>query len=320
MKHKNWKKRLAIASLTLLPALAGFATEAAAYGALVVYGDSLSDNGNLHAASGQPGAPYYAGRRSDGPVAVEGLAAALGVPLIDFAWIGATTGVGNYADAGSVTGLGTHGLPGMATVYDATRAGLGPLIALDSLFMVWAGPNDLLAPAPGDTPFDTVQRAVNNELALIASLQALGVQHILAPGMPDLGLTPYFRSLGPVEAAAGSLLTDVFNLQLLAGLPPDVLFFDTAALLRSVVAAPGYYGFDNVDDPCFMVTSSSTSLCANPQDYLFFDEFHPSAATHALLARRFQSLVPEPASLMLTGLALASLAFSRRRRAVICIG
>jgi phospholipase/lecithinase/hemolysin len=314
MKRMSWNKRLAIASLTLLPALAaGFATEAAAYGAVVVYGDSLSDNGNLFAATTAlgnpyPVAPYYQGRRSDGPLAVEGLAAALDVPLIDYAWIGATTGIGNYADGGSVTGLGAYNLPGMTTVFDATRHLLAPLVANDSLFVVWAGPNDLLAPAPGDTPSDTVQRAVANELALIASLQALGVNHILAPGMPDLGLTPYFRSL-PGGAASGTQLTDGFNALLLAGLPQDVLFFDTAALLRAVVAEPGYYGFDNVTDPCF----TATSLCANPQDYLFFDDFHPTAATHTLLADRFLAVVPEPASLMLTGVALAGLALSRRR-------
>lgn len=319
MKRTSWKKRLAIASLSLLPALAGFTVEAAPYGAVVVYGDSLSDNGNLFAATTAlgtpyPVAPYYAGRRSDGPAAVEGLAAALNLPLFDYAWIGATTGIGNYADQGSVTGLGAFGLPGMTTMYNATRAGLAPLIATDSLFVVWAGPNDLLAPAPedGGTPSATVQRAVANELALIANLQALGVKHILAPGMPDLGLTPYFRSL-PGGAAAGTQLTDGFNALLLAGLPQDVLFFDTAALLRSVFAAPGYYGFDNVTDPCFMVTSSSSSLCANPQDYLFFDDFHPTATTHALLASRFLAVVPEPASLMLTGLALAGLAWHRRR-------
>lgn len=311
MKRTSWNKRLAIASLSLLPALAGFTTEAAAYGALVVYGDSLSDNGNLYAASGLPGAPYYAGRRSNGPVAVEGLADALDVPLVNFAWIGATTGVGNYADGGSVTGPGAWDLPGMSTVFASTQPLLAPLVASDSLFVVWGGPNDLLAPAPGDTPFETVQRAVANELALIANLQALGVKHILAPGMPDLGLTPYFRSLAPDGAATGSLLTDGFNALLLAGLPQDVLFFDTAALLRSIVAEPGYFGFDNIDEPCFIPTSNS--LCSNPQDYLFFDDFHPTAATHALLASRFLSTVPEPGSLLLCSLALTGLALSRRR-------
>src|SRR5450756_3144747 len=81
--------------------------QAGSFSSVVVYGDSLSDNGNLFAATGQPGAPYYQGRRSVGLGAVEQLAAALGTPLLDFAWIGATTGIGNYADGGTPTTLGS---------------------------------------------------------------------------------------------------------------------------------------------------------------------------------------------------------------------
>src|SRR5689334_18901018 len=69
---------------------------------VVVYGDSLSDNGNLFAAVGFPPPPYFHGRFSDGPVAVEQLAASLGVPLFDFAVGGATTGIGG-TDGGSPT-------------------------------------------------------------------------------------------------------------------------------------------------------------------------------------------------------------------------
>ncbi len=107
-----------------------FASSALAspYGSVVVYGDSLSDNGNLFAATGNPGAPYYQGRRSDGPVAVEYVASRLGVPLIDHAWIGATTGIGNYGDNGTVTSFGVHNLPGMMTTYTATSASLTPCL------------------------------------------------------------------------------------------------------------------------------------------------------------------------------------------------
>jgi len=86
---------------------------AAPFGSVVVYGDSLSDNDDLFAATGQSRASYFQGRRSDGPVAVEQLAAALGAPLIDFAWLGATSGSGNYADGGTPTTSGLISLPGM---------------------------------------------------------------------------------------------------------------------------------------------------------------------------------------------------------------
>jgi phospholipase/lecithinase/hemolysin len=302
---------------TALAALApATSVMASPYSAVVVYGDSLSDNGNLYAAAGLPGLPYYEGRRSNGPVAVEQLASAIGAPLLDFAWIGATTGVGNYADGGSVTGLGAASLPGMSSVFALTRGMLAPYAA-DGLFVVWGGPNDVLAPSPLDIGAGGVDwgavitRAVTNELAIIGGLQALGAQHILVPGMPDLGLTPYFRGIG--AAAFGTFFTDAFNAALEAALPADVVFYDTAALLRSVFDNPGDYGFSEVMDPCF----NGTTVCANPGEYLYFDDFHPTTATHAILAREFAGAmgVPEPDALLLVAVALAGLGWSQRRQA-----
>jgi Phospholipase/lecithinase/hemolysin len=69
--------RAALFSASLLGALPA---HAAAYSALYVFGDSLSDNGNIPAASGyRPSAPYADGRFSNGPVAVEYLADNLGL-------------------------------------------------------------------------------------------------------------------------------------------------------------------------------------------------------------------------------------------------
>ena len=159
---------------------------------VVAYGDSLSDNGNFFAATGLPGVPYFQGRRSNGPVAVEQLATALGAPLVDYAWIGATTGIGNYADGGTPTNLGAFSLPGMQAELAASQGLLGPYLAT-GLFIVWGGPNDFLSPSPLDsTPPEIINRAVSDELGIVASLELLGVQNILVPGMPDLGLTPFF--------------------------------------------------------------------------------------------------------------------------------
>jgi len=236
-------------------------------------------------------------------VAVEQLAAALGVPLVDFAWIGATTGVGNYADGGTVTNFGASSLPGMQTVFAATQASLAPFLA-NGLFVVWGGPNDFLAPSPLDpTAQDVIQRAVLDILGIVNSLETLGAQNILVPGMPDLGLSPYFRSMGALFAAQGSAITDAFNAALRSGLPADVDFYDTASLLRSMAANPGTYGFTNVTDPCF----DGISVCANPSEYLYFDDFHPTTATASFSALGFlAATVPEPSTLglVLGGLAL----------------
>lgn len=286
---------------------------AAPFSSVVVYGDSLSDNGNFFAATaGIPGAPYFDGRRSNGPVAVEQLAARIGAPLIDFAWIGATTGVGNYGDGGTSTSFGAFNLPGMTTIFNATRASLAPLVA-DGLFIVWGGPNDFLLPSVLDTsPFDTIHRAITNELLIINELRAMGVQHVLAPGMADLGLTPYFQSIG--QSAQGSALTDFFNTALMDALPSGVDYFDTAGLFRSVVGDPSSYGFTNVKAACFDSTTQTT--CAHPDQYLFFDDFHPTAAGHAVLAREFAVTLglPEPGTLWLLAIAATALGVSRRPR------
>ena len=95
---------------------------------VVVLGDSLSDNGNFYNLTGRPGAPYWQGRISDGPVAVEYLAQSLGVPLKDFAYAGATTGVGNIVDGGTVDQLGLLKLPGITTVFQSAKlAGKFPI-------------------------------------------------------------------------------------------------------------------------------------------------------------------------------------------------
>src|SRR5215475_162129 len=56
---------------------------------LVVFGDSLSDNGNLFALTGFPQPPAWEGRASNGPVYAEQLAAFLHVHLDDRAIAGA---------------------------------------------------------------------------------------------------------------------------------------------------------------------------------------------------------------------------------------
>ena len=64
------------------------------------------------AATRQPAARYYDSRMSNAPVAGEQLATSLGAPLVDFAWVGATTEIGNSGDGGTPTSFGTYPLPG----------------------------------------------------------------------------------------------------------------------------------------------------------------------------------------------------------------
>jgi phospholipase/lecithinase/hemolysin len=288
---------------------------AAPYSAVVAYGDSLSDNGNLFAAVGQPGPPYFNGRASNGPVAVEVLAGTLGAPLLDYAFGGATTGIGNHLDpGGSATTVGTFGLPGMMPLYLNSLPTVAPL-ASSALFVVWGGPDDFLSPSPADADAIAVaNRAVANLVAIASGLKGIGAQHILVPGMPDLGLTPFKLVEGPLASAQASALSQYFNNRLKATLPSGVIFFDTAALLQTVVANKAAYGFTNVTDACF--DAAVPSLCADPAQYLFWDDLHPSARGHQIIAAEFAAAaaVPEPATFGVAAFALVAIAGVSRLR------
>ncbi|HXC94851.1 MAG TPA: SGNH/GDSL hydrolase family protein [Edaphobacter sp.] len=275
---------------------------ASSFSSVIVYGDSLSDNGNLFNLIGYPPAPYFDGRFSNGPVAVEQVAAALGVPLIDFAVGGATTGMGNFIDGGTQTTPGSAGLPGMMQELALSAPLLTPATTSSALFVVWGGANDFFS---GGSPVT----AATNLDSIIATLEGAGAQHILVPGMPDLGLTPEFYG-----NAAATAYSEEFNSLLLASLPSNVTYADTFNLLRAVNSDPSAYGFSDVTDACF----NGVTVCANPGQFFFWDDVHPTTAADALVAKQFEaSLVqtPEPAPILLIGTGLSALALIVRRRA-----
>ena len=256
---------------------------------VIAYGDSYSDNGNL-------------GRESNGPVIVEQLAANLNVPLIDHAWVGATTGIGNLSDGGGLTSLGRRGDPGMTTTVNADLAN-PPADIASALYVVWGGHNDILV--NGQT------QAVSNIVAIVNSLEAAGATHILVPGVMDLGLTPF----GNRPAVSGQLTTisNTLNAQLDLLLPGNVIYVDSAKILEGIVANPALYNLTNVTAAC-----SFSQTCSNPDQYLFWDSFHPTTSADSIFAADFAAAVeavPEPSSVLLTGAgSLLFLWFARLRR------
>ena len=199
----------------LAPALA----LAAPITSLVVVGDSLSDQGNGFILTGGTfPPPPYDQRASNGPVAVEYLASALGVPLTP-----SGAGGTNYAVLGAATGaVGIPSLPPLTTENSAALLygqaalegtslltqtgvilGLGPVADPNALFFVWGGANDLFINPSAATLGD----AVNNLAAIISMLYGSGARQFLVPNLPDLSLTPYGLSLSPADKAglAGAL-------------------------------------------------------------------------------------------------------------------
>jgi hypothetical protein len=249
---------------------------------VIVYSDSLADNGNIYKLFGVPGPPYWHGTWSNGPVAIEDMAAILGMPLLDYAYAAATTGLGNLIDGGSPAQLGSLGLPGITTAYNTTIGSIPHDRIRHSLFVVYGGFNDFIS--VGLTT-DAADHAVANLIAIVADLQKRGGRWILVPGLLDMGMTPYYASQGPQMAALATSQSKYLNQKLLASLPRGVLYFDTLSLYQEMQAHPGAFGLTDVVDQCY--DPSSNTACANPNQYLFWDFVHPTEHVQIILAARF---------------------------------
>ena len=274
------------------------------YSSVIAFGDSLSDNGNyyrlvdkltpLAPQDGSPPLPYFYGRYSNGPVAVELFAANLGLTLHDFAVGGATSGLTNEDPR-----FPRSGVLGQVEDYVATNERLDD----DSLYVVWGGANDFLGAANLGTPGvaqSVIANAIGNLTRSIGILHAHGARHFLVPNLPDLGLVPLNRG---AQAPQATYLSAIFNqayagaLQALAQQlrNSDIRTVDVASLLEKVVANPAYYQLQNVTDECvgdptyFCILNSFNSGPA--AGYLFWDDVHPTASVHALLAVQFAAAV-----------------------------
>lgn len=325
---------------------------AAPFTALHVFGDSLSDNGNASILVGGllPAAPYMPGRASNGPVAAEYLAAALGLPLTpalapgggtNYAVIGAATGpvalptpadpdnlADNLAETyGTTLPASTGLLNGQVPAFLTIAPSLPSSAITDALFFVWGGANDLgitFDRGPEADPNVPIVAAARIG-AVLDLLYGAGARHFLVPNLPDLGLTPDGEG-NPLATIATQAFNQALDAQLASrrALWSDaqVFSFDTFALVNHAIADPALYGFSDVSQPCYvgppLGAGVPTSVCMDDDAYLFWDGTHPTTRAHARLGQAFAETVrgeavPEPVTLLLTAMGVATVMRRRRR-------
>ncbi len=293
--------RTAAPAALAVAAVWGLASAASAqsYNRLVVFGDSLSDNGNLYAASfnTQPTSPpYFQGRFSNGPVFTE----LLGFNAGRAAAGASVTGSINYAYGGARTDNSAGLPPGMRRQLTTYQTAGGTFGAND-LVSVLGGANNIFQAIPAAalsaSPQGAIQPVATSAAAdinfIVDTVAAAGAGTVLVTNLPKLSLTPQFRS-GPNLAAApladfavttfnGALSTGLF--QTAAARPAtNIILMDIYKIGDTIAAAPSAFGLTNVTDACF----NGVTVCATPNTYFYWDGVHPTAAGHRILANLAQ--------------------------------
>lgn len=279
---------------------------------IYVFGDSLSDTGNAWKIikdfprenikdlpteiqslfeEKRLNEHFFEGRDSNGLLWVDYLAPKLGVAedaISNFAVGGATTGTNNTIQR-------IHPLlnaPGLQQQVESFTAN-NPSVDSDALYIIWAGVNDYLGGATDPTT------ALDNLSMVVTSLVNAGAKNILVGDVPDYGHFPVSvdasnsRFPGRLDSSIVSGLSSVIKahnsalpktldfLRQSLGSNINLILFQTSLLFDEIISSPGNFNLTNVTNAC--VTAPDT-VCNNPDEYLFWDNTHPTTAAHRLVA------------------------------------
>ncbi|MGD1952357.1 MAG: SGNH/GDSL hydrolase family protein [Leptolyngbyaceae cyanobacterium] len=271
---------------------------------------------------GLPPTPPYAQRSSNGPIWVDNLAQSLELSstlatdlLLDPTDPLPTQGV-NFAFAGSLSS-DTHilddDIPFLADLFPGyqeqieTFATLSSTVPADpnALYVVWVGSNDYNAAFAGPDPLEASSLAqlpdivTDNIVGGLTELSALGAREFLVANLPAIGEAPFADFL---DAQTQQDISSVLN-QLssahnellsskLAGLSQNnpeinVTTLDIGSLFADILATPEVFGLTNVTESCltnFRPGFQFDDICNNPDEFLFWDDVHPTTAAYQIVS------------------------------------
>ena len=291
-KNMRWFKY----TLGLLCLLLTLTLQAQPISKIIVFGDSLSDNGNLYALTKErvPKPPYYQGRYSNGLVWPEILAKDLFSPPLKLE---------DYAIAGAQTrGIKPPGLNVQIKKYLKHHT-----VDPNALYIIWSGSDNYINHPQAGT--QAINKAVNDVDQAIIQLADHGAKLFLIPNLPNIGITPlaqHWNKKYPKLQPAKHLtwLSKTHNAQLKKQLsqlttkyPITILTIDVYHTLAQAMQYPKQFNLTNITDRCYVGTFyGGGKACKNPDEYLFWDWVHPTTRVHKLLAQEaYHKLINIPA-------------------------
>ncbi|WP_133127859.1 SGNH/GDSL hydrolase family protein [Legionella nagasakiensis] len=168
----------------------------------------------------------------------------------------------------------------------------------ETLVLEWSGANDLIT-VNAHPSKEEVNRAIKDRITNAEQLIKNGYRHFVLFNLPDLSLTPRYQAKSQEERDNAHACSLYFNEQLakackeLAETYPhcSVDVFDVSSLFTEIYQHPEAHGFDPAklripytESADFKINPDRTSPA---KGYMFWDDVHPTADLHALLAERF---------------------------------
>lgn len=316
------KKALTTAGFVLLSFMLPGKAMASNFSQFYVFGDSLSDTGNVFNASGgqinpgtaiPPNPPYAPGRFSNGDIWVDFVGDEIGVTPTLFRDNPTSTESTNFAIGGSSSGFDNAlvpnpnlpGILGQVGLFAQNLQANNQQADPNALYTVWGGANDYLFGGVTNP-----QQTVDNLSNAIGALTQAGAKNIAVFNLPDLGQLPVAQEMN--TSAPLTQLTDAHNAALEQALDSfngnsgvNIIPIDINSVFNQVVANPQEFGFtQNPAIPCVESdTGNISSVCDNPNEFIFFDDFHPSSKSHRLVADVTLSAIkhetiPEPSTVL----------------------
>ncbi|KAM0755873.1 hypothetical protein T439DRAFT_320577 [Meredithblackwellia eburnea MCA 4105] len=261
---------------------------------VVVFGDSLSDNGtgawnfSNHTWPADP--HYYHHSFSNGKVYAQDIAIGLGATLKDYAIGGATTNntrVAGYTGPSSSLGPVPSVLDQVATFKSSLSSKSAKAKVDKTLFIVYGGANNVF--------FDinsTASGVVSDLKSAVTILKGVGASHFLVPSLPPLGKPYPFSTLVPSYSDPLAKFSSDFNKILKKWDTKDssITVPDFYDLVAAILKKPSKYGFDptKAGVSClrgvYSEVPGGVTVCNDPSKYMWWDEYHPTKRLHALLA------------------------------------
>jgi len=311
----------------LAPLVIGMAlltsTQASAFSNLYIFGDSLSDTGNLNLVTqGQIPARFTNGD----VVAVDILAASLGTVAAPSGYLAQLNLGNNYAVGGAVAITEEGDFTNLPQQIGAYLQSTGGIADPEALYVVVIGGNDLFTAqgiraqyvntAPGEerqairkASRARVDEAVTSVENLLLALIGAGAQHILVGNAPDISKVPntdllvanllanaqtnaeaqraekmYALSAKLVDRYNRKLSRAIGGIEALTGL--DIIEWDLESFLDGQIEDAEALGYTNTEDACAPVPQGL------PCDgFIFADGVHPTSEVHTRAGQNIVELL-----------------------------